>query len=143
PDSVRAVLETKITGLAALVHAIQASDAAPPAWLVAFGSVSGRFGNPGQVAYGAANEAMSALAADVALQWPTTGVRVIQWGPWFDPEDPSLGMVTPPIAALLQERGIPPIRPADGVHALLVEVHHALATRGFEDLIRGDGPWAR
>lgn len=143
PDSVRAVLETKITGLAALVHAIQASDAAPPAWLVAFGSVSGRFGNPGQVAYGAANEAMSALAADVALQWPTTGVRVIQWGPWFDPRDPSLGMVTPPIAALLEERGIPPIRPADGVHALLVEVHHALATGGFEDVIRGDGPWAR
>ena len=80
---------------------------------------------------------------NVLDEWPTTGVRVITWGPWLDPRDPSLGMVTPPIAALLEERGIPPIRPADGVHALLVEVHHALATGGFEDVIRGDGPWAR
>jgi NAD(P)-dependent dehydrogenase (short-subunit alcohol dehydrogenase family) len=84
-------------------------------FLVFFGSVSGRFGNVGQVDYSAANEVLNKLAGHLARRWPTR-VVCINWGPWDG------GMVSPELRTLYATRGIQLIPIADGAQALLTEL---------------------
>ena len=89
--------------------------------LVFFGSVSGVFGNRGQVDYAAANDALDELAETAARTRPGRVVS-IDWGPWA-----GSGMVSPELEREYARRGIGLIRPEEGTQALLDEL--ARATR--------------
>jgi len=136
----RAVIETKVLGLDNVCRSLAQAESIP-SWMVAFGSVTGAFGNPAQSAYAAANEAMTVLAASWAERWPTTGMRTIQWGPWFGTG--LQGMVNEVVADLLRERGIHVIEPTVGARAFAIEAASAAVNPGFLDIVIGDGPWAR
>jgi len=135
----RAVIETKVLGLDNICRSLVRADSIPR-WMVAFGSVTGAFGNPAQSAYAAANEAMSIVAATWSERWPTLGMRVIQWGPWFGAG--LQGMVSEVVADLLRERGIHVIDPAAGARAFAIEAASAAVNPGFVDVVIGTGPWA-
>jgi NAD(P)-dependent dehydrogenase (short-subunit alcohol dehydrogenase family) len=84
--------------------------------VVFFGSVSGVFGNRGQVDYSAANDALDELAA----RWDgVAGRRLISidWGPWG-----GTGMVSPELQREYARRGVGLIDPDEGVRALLAEM---------------------
>lgn len=139
-EDARTVIETKVLGLNNICQSLSRAQCIPT-WLVAFGSVTGAFGNPAQSAYAAANEAMSVLAANWADRWPATGVRVIQWGPWFGAG--VQGMVSEVVADLLEERGIRVIDPVVGARAFAIETVSAAVDPGFVDVVIGAGPWVR
>jgi NAD(P)-dependent dehydrogenase (short-subunit alcohol dehydrogenase family) len=84
--------------------------------VVFFGSVSGVFGNRGQVDYSAANDALDELALRLD---GTDGRRVvsIDWGPWGD-----TGMVSPELEREYARRGIGLVQPDEGIRALLTEM---------------------
>jgi NAD(P)-dependent dehydrogenase (short-subunit alcohol dehydrogenase family)/acyl carrier protein len=84
--------------------------------VVFFGSVSGVFGNRGQVDYSAANDALDELAQRFD---GVDGRRVvsIDWGPWG-----GTGMVGPELEREYARRGIGLIHPEDGIRALLHEL---------------------
>jgi KR domain len=93
------------------------SKLAPDVGFVAlFGSVSGVFGNKGQVDYAAANDALDALATG-AVDTLLGRVIAIDWGPWG-----RVGMVSDELARAYARRGIGTIDPEDGVAALLEEL---------------------
>jgi len=84
--------------------------------VVFFGSVSGVFGNRGQVDYSAANDALDELA----LRFDgAEGRRVvsIDWGPWS-----GTGMVSPELEREYARRGVGLVDPDEGVRALLTEM---------------------
>jgi len=95
-------------------------------FLVFFGSVSGRFGNAGQVDYSAANEVLNKLADHLASCW-TARVVCINWGPW------DAGMVSDDLRRLYASRGIELIAVPDGVQAFLDELR--VPSRGAEVVI--------
>jgi NAD(P)-dependent dehydrogenase (short-subunit alcohol dehydrogenase family) len=82
-----------------------------------FASVSGWFGNAGQVDYAAANSALDAIARRARGAVPGSRVVAIDWGPWA-----GTGMVSPELAREYQRRGIGLIDPAEGVAAALAEL---------------------
>jgi NAD(P)-dependent dehydrogenase (short-subunit alcohol dehydrogenase family) len=84
--------------------------------LVLFGSVSGVFGNRGQVDYSAANHALDELAGRLD---GAEGRRVvsIDWGPWS-----GTGMVSAELEREYARRGIGLVDPEAGVRALLHEM---------------------
>jgi NAD(P)-dependent dehydrogenase (short-subunit alcohol dehydrogenase family) len=92
--------------------------------LVLFGSVSGVFGNRGQVDYGAANDALDELANRLD---GADGRRIvsIDWGPWAATPDGSgngRGMVSPELEREYARRGVGLVDPESGVRALLHEM---------------------
>lgn len=91
-----------------------------------FGSVSGVFGNRGQVDYSAANDALDELARRFD---GVEGRRVvsIDWGPWA-----GTGMVSAEIEREYARRGIGLVDPDEGVRALLVELADESPTPGRE-----------
>ena len=105
------VFATKVDAARALLDVIP-----PDATLVFFGSVSGVFGNRGQVDYAAANDALDELA-DVASRTRTGRVVSIDWGPWA-----GSGMVSPQLEREYARRGIGLIAPGEGTQALLDEL---------------------
>jgi acyl transferase domain-containing protein/NAD(P)H-dependent flavin oxidoreductase YrpB (nitropropane dioxygenase family)/NAD(P)-dependent dehydrogenase (short-subunit alcohol dehydrogenase family) len=106
-----AVFATKVDAARTLL------DATPPETaLVFFGSVSGVFGNRGQVDYAAANEALDELARTADRARPGR-VRSMDWGPWA-----GRGMVSPELEREYARRGIGLIEPGEGVQALLDEL---------------------
>jgi NAD(P)-dependent dehydrogenase (short-subunit alcohol dehydrogenase family) len=84
-------------------------------FLVFFGSVSGRFGNVGQVDYSAANEVLNKLADRLNQRWPGR-VACINWGPWDG------GMVSEELRRLYAAAGLELIPIEDGVAAFLSEI---------------------
>ena len=78
-------------------------------------SVSGRFGNVGQVDYSTANEVLNKLADQLARCWPAR-VVCINWGPWDG------GMVSPELRTLYEAKAIELIPVAEGVRALQNEL---------------------
>jgi hypothetical protein len=110
------VWATKVDGARALASAVR-DDLG---FLVLFGSVSGVFGNRGQVDYAAANNALDTLA----LIWASrTRARVVavDWGPWAASDD-GTGMVSAEVEREYARRGIGLIQPGDGVACLLAEL---------------------
>jgi acyl transferase domain-containing protein/NAD(P)H-dependent flavin oxidoreductase YrpB (nitropropane dioxygenase family) len=116
PEEFARVWATKVDGARALASAIR-DDLG---FLVLFGSVSGVFGNRGQVDYAAANDALDTLARIWAAR---TRVRVVSvdWGPWAAPDD-GTGMVSTEVEREYARRGIGLIEPDDGVACLLAEL---------------------
>lgn len=106
------VFRTKVDGAWTLARKLRPESLK---FLLFFGSVSGRFGNAGQVDYSAANEALNKLAGQLARRWPARVVS-INWGPW------DAGMVGDELRRLYASRGIELIPVAQGVQAFLDEL---------------------
>ena len=85
-------------------------------FVVFFGSIAGVFGNPGQVDYSAANDALDTLAATHA--GAAERVLSIDWGPWAS----EAGMVSDSLGRLFEESGMGLIELADGTSRLLDEL---------------------
>ncbi len=116
PEGFARVWATKVDGARALTEAARADLG----FLVLFGSVSGVFGNQGQVDYSAANDALDTLARIWAPRAPGRVVAV-DWGPWAAPDD-GTGMVSAELTRAYTQRGIGLIEPDDGVACLLAEL---------------------
>jgi NAD(P)-dependent dehydrogenase (short-subunit alcohol dehydrogenase family) len=110
-------------------------------WVVLFGSVSGRFGNPGQCDYAAANEGMNRLAWQMAGRWPQTRVVTINWGPWASSGTAGGGMAEGAVARLLEERGIALLDPEAACRFFADELAFGAADQA--EVVAGDGPWSR
>jgi NAD(P)-dependent dehydrogenase (short-subunit alcohol dehydrogenase family) len=91
-------------------------------FFVLFSSISGRFGNAGQIDYSAANEYLNKLAAHLDAQWPGRVVAV-NWGPWNG------GMVSDELRRLYQRNGMELIPLEGGSRALLDELAHCGAKK--------------
>ena len=115
PDSFRRVFDTKVAGATALLGALR--DDQP--FVVLFTSVSGAFGNRGQVDYSAANDALSTWAWSLARRrGPGAGrVVAVDWGPWAD-----TGMVSPELEREYAKRGVGLLDTEDAIGRLLAEL---------------------
>jgi NAD(P)-dependent dehydrogenase (short-subunit alcohol dehydrogenase family) len=102
----------------------------PETTLVFFGSVSGVFGNRGQVDYGAANDALDELGEAANRSRPGRVVS-IDWGPWA-----GTGMVSPEIEREYARLGIGLIEPHDGTQALLDELAASPTSPGHVVVMR-------
>jgi NAD(P)-dependent dehydrogenase (short-subunit alcohol dehydrogenase family) len=131
-DSFDRVFDTKVTGALALARHLRPAGLA---WVVFFSSVSGRFGNPGQGDYGAANETLNRLAWTLQRRWPATRVVAINWGPWR-----GTGMMSDAILKVAAARGLQPIDVAAGRRFLVDELQ--FGAPADVEVIAGDGPWA-
>jgi acyl transferase domain-containing protein/NAD(P)H-dependent flavin oxidoreductase YrpB (nitropropane dioxygenase family) len=127
PESFTRVFRTKVDGARALAAALEGR--LPLTFFAMFGSVSGVFGNPGQVDYAAANDALDTLArmwAGGATDPAVPGRRrlarkvlSVDWGPWASAAG---GMVSPELEREYARRGIGMIAPDHGVAALFAEL---------------------
>jgi NAD(P)-dependent dehydrogenase (short-subunit alcohol dehydrogenase family) len=106
------VFRTKVNSALTLARRLRIDELQ---FLVFFGSVSGRFGNVGQVDYSAANEVLNKLADHLA-GCCTARVVCINWGPW------DAGMVSDELRRLYASRGIELIAVPDGTRAFLDEL---------------------
>jgi acyl transferase domain-containing protein/NAD(P)-dependent dehydrogenase (short-subunit alcohol dehydrogenase family) len=102
--------------------------------LVLFSSTAGRFGNPGQADYAAANELLNRLAWYLHHRWPHCQVIAFNWGPWE-----GNGMVSQTLGRQFIERGIVPIAPAAGCEFVRREL--AMGRTSEVEVIAGKGPW--
>ncbi len=117
-ESFSRVFDTKVTSALALYESL-ADDVR---FVVLFASVSGLFGNRGQVDYAAANDAL----AQLARRWDRQiagRVVAIDWGPWN-----GSGMVSPELAREFSKRRVGLLEPQDAMDHL------------FDELARGAGP---
>jgi NAD(P)-dependent dehydrogenase (short-subunit alcohol dehydrogenase family) len=110
-ESFARVYETKVDGARALIAGLRGDVR----FVVLFGSVSGVFGNRGQVDYSAANDALDTLAHASARR--SGRVIAVDWGPWAGG-----GMVSPELEREYARRGVTLIDPGEGVACLLAEI---------------------
>lgn len=103
--------------------------------MMLFGSTAGRFGNPGQGDYSAANEVLNRMAWRMSKEWTSTRVISVNWGPWH-----GAGMARDAVNAQFLDRGIKPISVQGGCHFALDEIR--FGGRDAE-VIAGHGPWAQ
>lgn len=128
------VFQTKVHSLLTMVRALQGERLK---LVMLFGSVSGFFGNRGQVDYAAANEALNRIARRLHALWPAKSV-VMNWGPWRD-----VGMVTAGVAEKLAAQGMELVSVADGRRAAWLEfVAEQTGAHGVRTLI-GNGSWLK
>ncbi|HWD56355.1 MAG TPA: SDR family NAD(P)-dependent oxidoreductase [Acidimicrobiales bacterium] len=111
-EGFESVFATKVDAARALLEVTS-----PDTALVFFGSVSGVFGNRGQVDYAAANDALDELAEVAAAGSRPGRVVSIDWGPWA-----GRGMVSPELEREYARRGIGLIAAEEGTRALLDEL---------------------
>ena len=105
------VFDTKVASAASIVQA-----ARNPALksVCFFTSVAGRYGNPGQADYAAANETLNFLARALKRgAFRDCRIKAINWGPW-DATTTGAGMVTESTRAQFLARGIGMVEPAPG-----------------------------
>jgi NAD(P)-dependent dehydrogenase (short-subunit alcohol dehydrogenase family) len=119
PESFARVFATKVDGARALRGRLRPGVR----FLVLFGSVSGVFGNRGQVDYAAANDALDTLARRWAAELPGRVVSV-DWGPWAGRGGSGAGggMISPELGREYARRGVSLIDPDAGVACLLAEL---------------------
>ncbi len=115
-DSFRRVYDTKVAGGLTIASKVREDVR----FVVFFSSVSGVFGNRGQIDYAAANDALDKLAA--ALDRRISGRALsIDWGPWA-PTNTGSGMVSDALEAEYARQGVGMIRGEEGVSSLLAEL---------------------
>jgi acyl transferase domain-containing protein/NAD(P)H-dependent flavin oxidoreductase YrpB (nitropropane dioxygenase family)/NAD(P)-dependent dehydrogenase (short-subunit alcohol dehydrogenase family) len=112
PESFARVFDTKVGAAEVIVEAVGERGFA-----LLFASVSGWFGNAGQVDYAAANSALDGIARRVRAGAPGKTVVAVDWGPWA-----GTGMVSAELAREYERRGIGLIDPEAGVAAALAEL---------------------
>jgi acyl transferase domain-containing protein/NAD(P)-dependent dehydrogenase (short-subunit alcohol dehydrogenase family)/NAD(P)H-dependent flavin oxidoreductase YrpB (nitropropane dioxygenase family) len=127
------VFDTKVDGAFLLGQALRPESLR---WMALFASVSGRFGNPGQCDYAAANEVLTRWAWQAARQWPGTRVVCCCWGPWEN-----MGMAADGVDTALRQRGMDPIPPGDACRFLWDEL--TFGSRDDCEVIAGAGPWSK
>ncbi len=120
-DSFARVFATKVAAAELLADAVDEGG-----FVVFFASVSGVFGNAGQVDYAAANSVLDALARSHPGR-----ILSIDWGPWGPGGAVSggagaAGMVTPELAREYERRGVGLIDPDEGVAGLIAELRHGI-----------------
>jgi len=131
PESFDRVFGTKVDGALALAGCLRSEDLK---LFVLFASVAGRFGNPGQCDYAAANETLNALALQLDRVWPGR-VVAINWGPW------NAGMASAEVQGRFAARGVQLVAPEGGRPAFIHEIERG--AKGEASLVLGDGPWRR
>ncbi len=108
------VFDTKVASARTLAAKLR-----PDVGFVAFfASVSGAFGNRGQIDYSAANDALDKLAWWLSSRLPGKVVS-LDWGPWG-----GAGMISPELAREYERRGVGLIDPALGAESFLDELLH-------------------
>ncbi|RMH39482.1 MAG: SDR family oxidoreductase [Deltaproteobacteria bacterium] len=112
PESFSRVFATKVASAVALADRLR-DDVR---FVALFGSVSGVFGNRGQVDYAAANDALDAIARWLDRRIAGRAVA-IDWGPWDGG-----GMVSDELRRAYARRGVQLIDPDAGVAALCAEL---------------------
>jgi NAD(P)-dependent dehydrogenase (short-subunit alcohol dehydrogenase family) len=112
PESFARVFGTKVDSAWTLARQLRPETLK---FLAFFGSMSGRFGNAGQVDYSAANEVLNKLADSLNRRWPGR-VVCINWGPWNG------GMVSDELRRLYAAAGLRLIGVEEGVAAFLAEI---------------------
>jgi acyl transferase domain-containing protein/NAD(P)H-dependent flavin oxidoreductase YrpB (nitropropane dioxygenase family)/NADP-dependent 3-hydroxy acid dehydrogenase YdfG len=127
PELFDRVLGTKIDGALNLARLVRPERLRCAAF---FSSIAGRFGNPGQADYAAANDALNKLALWLDQRWPGRVVSV-NWGPWA-----GVGMVSD-LEAHLRRRGLGMIDPDAGAEALVDELR--LGRKGEVEVILAAG----
>ena len=131
PESFDRVFDTKVHSTLVLSRVLRPESLK---FLVLFSSVSGVFGNRGQVDYAAANAAMDCIAAYLDQKWSTTHVVSINWGPWD-----KVGMVSDLVRTQMMQRGVQLISEAAGIRALEQEIQRG--KKGEVQVVLGSGPW--
>jgi NAD(P)-dependent dehydrogenase (short-subunit alcohol dehydrogenase family) len=126
-ESFTAVFRTKVDSAWTLARKLRPESLK---FLAFFGSVSGRFGNAGQVDYSAANEVLNKLANHLHRRWPGR-VVCLNWGPWEG------GMVFEELRWLYAGAGIELISVEQGVAAFLAEIRRTDRTGAEVVLARG------
>jgi NAD(P)-dependent dehydrogenase (short-subunit alcohol dehydrogenase family) len=111
-ESFAAVFRTKVDSALTLARKLRPDSLK---FLAFFGSVTGRFGNAGQVDYSAANEMLNKLADHLHRRWPGR-VACINWGPWQG------GMVSDDLRRMYAAAGVELISVAEGVSSFLSEI---------------------
>ena len=101
-ESFNRVFDTKVDSAQTLVNAVRNPELKG---ICFFTSVAGRYGNPGQSDYAAANETLNFYARHLAGQMPDVRIAAINWGPW-DATTTGAGMVTDSTRAQFLSRGI-------------------------------------
>jgi acyl transferase domain-containing protein/NAD(P)-dependent dehydrogenase (short-subunit alcohol dehydrogenase family)/NAD(P)H-dependent flavin oxidoreductase YrpB (nitropropane dioxygenase family) len=124
------VFDTKADSAFLLAHNVRADSLK---FLVFFSSVVGRFGNPGQSDYAAANEVLNKLGVYLDRRWPGR-VLSINWGPWA-----KSGMVSAVIERQFLKRGWQMIPPSEGCRILDQEIIYG--QKGQAEVLFGNGAW--
>jgi len=116
------VFDVKSDGFFNLLHAI---DDMPLGATVAFSSIAGRFGNPGQTDYSAANDLLCKITSSFRTTRPATRGIAIDWTAWG-----GIGMATRgSIPKVMEMAGIDMLSPEAGVPLIRRELT-AGGTRG-------------
>jgi NAD(P)-dependent dehydrogenase (short-subunit alcohol dehydrogenase family) len=115
-ESFNRVYRTKVDGACNLAGALRADLG----FMVLFGSISGVFGNRGQVDYSSANDALDSLARMWAERFRGRVVAV-DWGPWAS-LTAGAGMVSAELEREYARRGVGMISVDDGIACLLREL---------------------
>lgn len=131
PESFDRVFDTKVDSAFILYRRLRPETLR---LLMLFGSTAGRFGNPGQGDYSAANEVLNRMAWRMSKEWRSTRVISVNWGPWH-----GTGMARDAVNQQFLDRGITPISVRDGTHFALEEIR--FGGRDAE-VIAGHGPWS-
>ena len=130
PESFDRVFDTKTLSAFVLARTLRPESLR---FLVFFSSIAGRFGNPGQADYVAANDLMNKLARRLDRMWPGRVVAV-NWSPWS-----GSGMVADGVARQFAERGLTLVHPTDGRRMLDAEIRRG--AKGAAEVLLGAGPW--
>ena len=125
------VVDVKCAGISNVLDHTNLSDLYS---IYIFGSVSGAYGNKGQVNYSAANEALSAIASRYSQLHPHVKTVVFNWGPWGE-----IGMANEGVNTQFIRRGIYPLSTSQGAKCFL---HQANSVHlGFCQPVCGFAPW--
>ncbi|MBI4820903.1 MAG: SDR family NAD(P)-dependent oxidoreductase [Deltaproteobacteria bacterium] len=101
-----------------LFHLLSTTRSDPLTHLVAFSSVSGRFGGLGQADYSLANEAMARLVAFYRDENPEVAVTVMSWPAWSE-----VGLAARPSSRMvLEQAGQTFMSPAEGANHFVREL---------------------
>jgi len=121
------VLDTKIKGLFSLLDALRGH---PLRQITLFSSVAGKYGNPGQSDYAAANEILNHLSLNQAASpFPKARWLSINWGPFRG------GMVTAQLEKKFEAEGVELIEPEIGAWHFLRELQ--LPSPGEPEILVG------
>lgn len=116
------VFDTKVDSALVLVEAVRNPNLKG---ICFFTSVAGRYGNPGQSDYAAANETLNFYARALHRKGlPNCRVKAINWGPW-DATTTGAGMVTDSTRSQFLSRGIGMVEPVPGREFFLREMFWA------------------
>ena len=134
PTSFDRVFDTKVLGALVLARKLRPELLK---FLAFFSSMSGSFGNRGQVDYAAANAFLDRLAVHLDGKWPSRVVITWPWGPW----ELESGMMTDEVVRQFRQRGVPLVTPSAGREAADAELRRG--RKGEVEVILGPfrGEW--